>query len=360
VVGVRSKKVLQQAMASHLSQTVLFSPLPESRKPWTEFVFGVAGQSLAIALLLWVGVLHSSEVLHPAHPNYRSVIGIVPTPAPVNHTPQQPLRSQRPVLVAHLDPAEGLRLPTPQPKPKTETVPEVAPEVKMAAKLEPLPPTAAPVIPKRPIETNVFSTGSSAPQTVAKAPDKVQTGGFGDPNGVPAKASQGKAVNIAQLGSYDLPTGPGNGNGTGGANGTRGVVASSGFGNGVSTGDNNSRTISRSVQQAGFGDAVPVASASHSHSAESTAKIIPAEILSKPAPVYTEEARGLHIEGEVLLEVVLEASGKLHVLRVVRGLGHGLDDSAVRAAEQIRFKPALRDGQPADSTAVLHIVFQLA
>jgi hypothetical protein len=37
-----------------------------------------------------------------------------------------------------------------------------------------------------------------------------------------------------------------------------------------------------------------------------------------------------------------------------------LDEAATRAAEQIRFKPALRDGQPADSTAVLHIVFQLA
>jgi TonB family protein len=76
--------------------------------------------------------------------------------------------------------------------------------------------------------------------------------------------------------------------------------------------------------------------------------------------MYTDEARSLKIQGEVLLEVVLEASGKLRIVRVVRGLGHGLDDAAVRAAEQIRFKPALRDGQPADSTAVLHIIFQLA
>ena len=88
--------------------------------------------------------------------------------------------------------------------------------------------------------------------------------------------------------------------------------------------------------------------------------MVPAEILSKPTPAYTEEARRLRVEGEVLLEVVLEASGRVHVVRVVRGLGHGLDESAVRAAEQISFKPALRDGQPSDSTAVLHIIFQLA
>ena len=94
--------------------------------------------------------------------------------------------------------------------------------------------------------------------------------------------------------------------------------------------------------------------------AQAAAKIIPAEILSKPTPIYTEEARAKRIEGEVLLEVVFEATGKIRVLRVVRGLGHGLDDAAVHAAEQIRFKPALKDGQPSDSTAVVHIIFQLA
>jgi TonB family protein len=98
----------------------------------------------------------------------------------------------------------------------------------------------------------------------------------------------------------------------------------------------------------------------HSRPAEAVARAVPAEILSKPTPIYTQEARSLRIEGEVLLEVVLEASGSLRVVKVVRGLGHGLDDNAVKAAEQIRFKPAMRDGQPADSTVVLHIIFQMA
>jgi TonB family protein len=158
-----------------------------------------------------------------------------------------------------------------------------------------------------------------------------------------------------------MPTGPGYGNGTGGANGVRGVVASTGFGNGVATG--NARPAPKpTVQQAGFGDAdVPAPPTVQSRpAAQAAAKVVPAEILSKPVPVYTEEARSKRIEGEVLLEVVLEATGKLRVLRVVRGLGHGLDDAAVHAAEQIRFKPALKDGQPSDSTAVVHIIFQLA
>ena len=84
------------------------------------------------------------------------------------------------------------------------------------------------------------------------------------------------------------------------------------------------------------------------------------EILFKPNPVYTEDARRAHVEGEVLLSVIFKASGELAIVRVLSGLSYGLDDAAVRAAQQIRFKPAQRDGQAVDLPATLHIVFQLA
>ena len=86
----------------------------------------------------------------------------------------------------------------------------------------------------------------------------------------------------------------------------------------------------------------------------------PVVILDKPRPLYTEEARRLKLEGEVLIEVVFGANGQVRVVRVIRGMGHGLDESAVRAAQQIRYKPALRNGQPADFPATVHIEFQLA
>ena len=57
---------------------------------------------------------------------------------------------------------------------------------------------------------------------------------------------------------------------------------------------------------------------------------------------------------------MFNANGQLHVKRVVRGLGHGLDENAVAAADKMRFKPALRAGIPVDSTAIVHVVFQLA
>ncbi|MGD1079559.1 MAG: TonB family protein [Candidatus Sulfotelmatobacter sp.] len=345
-------------MAPTSRESGLFSSLPPWEMPWSDFVLSYGVQAVVVAIFVWIPLLHP-EILERPKPDYHA-IELVPTPVPVNHEPQRQL--PKPVLVARLDPPPAdLRLPAPlpQPKPKIENAP--APEVKIATKkLDPLPPSAAPVIPKQIVRTNVFSTGSSAPQTIDRAPQKVQTGGFGDPNGVPAKATQTRAVNIAQAGGFDMPTGPGYGNGTGGAKGARGVVASTGFGSGVATG-NVSTPSPGTVRQAGFGDAdVPAPPTVQSRPAQAEAKIIPAEILSKPVPIYTDEARAKRIEGEVLLEVVLEATGKLRVLKVVRGLGHGLDDAAVHAAEQIRFKPALKDGQPSDSMAVLHIIFQLA
>ena len=78
------------------------------------------------------------------------------------------------------------------------------------------------------------------------------------------------------------------------------------------------------------------------------------------SPRYEDFADPHATEGEVLVRVTFGAAGDLRVEQVVRGLGHGLDESALRAAQQIRFRPARRNGQPYDSTALVHIVFELA
>jgi TonB family protein len=347
---------------SYSAPDTLFSLLPKAKTPWTEFVFSTGTQAAAVAFLVWARLLYPTVVSPPEH-TFRSV-QLVSTPVPVNHRSQPLPDIPKPAVVAHLDPpANALRLPAPQPKAAAKVEPAPAPAVSIASrKLDPLPLDPAPVIPKQAVKTNVFSTGSSATPMIARAPSQVQTGGFGDPNGVPARSgNEGKAVNIAARGSFDLPAGPGYGNGTGGSKGVPGVVASSGFGSGTATENSRRQLSAGAVQSGGFASAdVPAAPTVRSHSAEAASRAVPAEIISKPTPIYTQEAKSLRIEGEVQLEVVLEASGNLRVLRVVRGLGHGLDDNAVKAAQQIHFKPAIRDGQPADSTVVLHIVFQLA
>ena len=84
------------------------------------------------------------------------------------------------------------------------------------------------------------------------------------------------------------------------------------------------------------------------------------EILDKPRPAYSEEARRLKIEGEVVVQALFAASGEVRVQRLIRGLGHGLDQKAIEAAEHIRFRPAMRGGRAADLVATVQITFQLA
>ncbi len=348
-------------MDSQASQLTL-GLLPEPRARWEKFVFSYGVQSLILTFVVAAALVHP-EILDMPLRDYH-FIGLVNTPPPVPQKPAPVRNFPTPKVAEVVTPRpEALRVPAELMPPKKAEVPEVqAPKVELAAKLDPIPDTK-PAIPRQLVRTNVFSTGSSATPTMAGAPQKVQTGGLGDPNGVPARDNNGRPITIAKLGSFDMPAGPGYGNGTGGAKGARGVVASAGFGNGIATGDHSGRlSASRgAVRQGGFGDADVVApSQPKSKTLEPVAKTIPAEITFKPRPVYTEEGRRLKVEGEVLLEVVFTSTGQVRVQRIMQGLGHGLDESAIRAAEKIQFKPALKDGQPADSPAVLHILFQLA
>ena len=71
-------------------------------------------------------------------------------------------------------------------------------------------------------------------------------------------------------------------------------------------------------------------------------------------------AHDLDHDGEVLVKVVFLANGSIEVVGVVHGLGHGLDESAISAAQKIKFKPAQREGAAIDYPATIHIVFELA
>jgi TonB family protein len=196
--------------------------------------------------------------------------------------------------------------------------------------------------------------GSSATPTVNAPVQKVQTGGEGKPN---------EHLVAASTGAFDLPPGAGTGNGAAGTNGIKGTIASAGFGNGIAQagqGDGRSSGRGATVQTAGFSAQQFSQGAARPQQAETGPATTPVEIISKPNPVYTEEARALRLQGEVLLEVSFGANGQLHVNRVVRGLGHGLDEAAIAAANKMKFKPAQHLNQPIDSTAIVHVVFQLA
>lgn len=314
----------------------------------------VHGLALTIAVLI--------PITHPQVVTLKSASAYVVMPLmteyqPPKHAPAAPKVKLPPAPRVELDASARLQVP----RPARPLEREIEPPKIAAAKFDPV--VAAPVAVRprlvREVKTGVLAQGSSAPATVKAPASKVQTGGFGDENGVNGEGRRDARLVIARLGSPDLPAfGGGYGNGTGGARGTRGAVASSGFGNGVAT--SVAGGTARQVQAGGFGDGAALASNPARRVQREAEDVKPVEIISKPRPVYTAEARQLKIEGEVLLDVTFGADGRLHVHRVDRGLGHGLDEAAMRAAEQIRFRPARRGGQPFDSTAVLHIVFELA
>jgi TonB family protein len=232
------------------------------------------------------------------------------------------------------------------------------PEAPKVAVNTPPPTLPKPPVPAKKVTEGLFDSGSSAKPTIKAPVRDVQTGGFGDPNGVPGKSNADRKLTVASVGNFDLPSGPGTGNGAAGAHRKQGVIASTGFGDGMAGAGSGDRNPPAAVNTGGFGDATTAQAATKR--ATRAAEATPVEILFKPKPAYTEEARKLHIEGEVLLDVMFGATGDIRVLKIVRGLGHGLDESAQRAAQQIRFNPAKRDGQPYDSDAVVHIVFAMA
>ncbi len=330
--------------------------LPENEWNWRTFIASYGIVTVLVLFLIGFGIILPDTLLITA--NYH-VTELIPRPA---LRPEQ-LPKARPLHAKLLPPEPVLQTPkliAPKPQPEEIEPPKVAMSNVAPAVLAPAS-GARPVL----IHTGDFAGTSVAP-TVNAPIAKVQTGEFGDPNGLKPSDNgkpAGKLIASA-AGSFDLSVGSGQGNGSGGAKGIKGTVASAGFGSGVATpGRGDGRSSGRGnarVQTSGFSSQEIAQNTPHIHRVDSSLLTTPVEITYKPNPAYTDEARYLRLEGEVLLEVEFSANGQLHVNRVVRGLGHGLDEAAVAAANKMHFKPALRYGQAMDSTAIVHVVFQLA
>lgn len=347
------------------------STLPQQKLSWRALGTSTVFQAAVAAALVAIPVFFPQRLVTQIE------YEVTPISAPMIEVP---VPRRQPVVRARVQPTPPLPVEQPQPQPHIAKLiapaplarPKVtAPRVRNAevprldqtltdAKFET--PVAEPVRPREPVKVGNLSTGSAEPQTIHAPVEKVQTGGFGDPDGVGGNGDPNRRTNIARVGSFALPPGPGYGNGTGGATGVRGAVASAGFGNGVaippSGGMGNAHGT---VKSSGFQSAEVTADAPRAkQQADAPPPVQAVVILAKPNPVYTDEARKLRIEGEVLVQVVFPPSGPVRVVRVTKGLGHGLDEAAMRAAEQIKFKPALQNGQPVDFPATVHIEFQLA
>jgi protein TonB len=82
--------------------------------------------------------------------------------------------------------------------------------------------------------------------------------------------------------------------------------------------------------------------------------------LVQPLPAYTEEARKARAEGIVLIQAIVRKDGTVDSFKVLRGLGYGLDESAINTiATKWRFKPGTFKGMPVDVQANIEVSFRL-
>jgi TonB family protein len=340
--------------------------LPEGKPRWNRIGLSAIVQVIAIGFVLLVPLLYPERIKTVLHMDIvqlaQPVIEIPVAPPPPKVRAKVPPPTPKPVV-------EPLKLNPQQPhifvtqkvvQPKIQKVEAKAPElapVLEAAKIDTS--TNQPKRPREDVKINNLNSGSAAPATVVAPVNKVQTGGFGDPNGVPGDGDPKKSTNINRKGSPALPGGPGYGNGTGGDKGIRGTVASTGFGNGTANPPQGGGRKGN-VQSTGFADQSVATEGPKKKTDAAASGTSSVTILDKPRPEYTAEGRSLKLEGDVVLDLVFLANGTVHVNKVISGLGHGLDESAIRAAQQIKFKPAKQDNQPVDFPARVRIEFHMA
>jgi TonB family protein len=147
-------------------------------------------------------------------------------------------------------------------------------------------------------------------------------------------------INIANYGDpLGIPGPPSSGPGTGGGIGTgTGGGVGSGKGGGVGPGEGGG--IGGGVFRVGGGVSAP-------------------SIVYRVEPTYSEEARKAKYQGVVVLSAIVRKDGTIEILKVVRGLGLGLDENAIQALKQWKFRPGMKNGVAVDVALNIEVNFSL-
>ena len=263
------------------------------------------------------------------------------------------------VVLPKVEPVEAPKpIPVPAPKPTPAVAPAPPKLVEAAAAPKPMP-------------VNLGKSASVVNHDVH--PTAVALGSASNPI-APSSRPATAAVNLGQRGLPGMPSanngggppasavnlGSGQPNGSMGGTGSRAIagVKLGGVTGGTPGGTGNG--IGSRPAQVSLGQAPPPPTATTASLAKAPVQKGP-QVLFKPRPVYTPEATAARIEGVVSVRIRVASSGAVSVVGVTAGLGHGLDQSAVRAVEGTRFKPAVdASGNPVDWEGVVNISFQMA
>ncbi len=333
-----------------------FGLLPEPEGRTVSFITSTLINLTTLAVIVIVGMTARQVIQR----HYEMTQLIVPT------NPPPPIKVKPPVMPKVPPPptppkvtleAQKIEMPKPKPAPKP---------IQMEAKVNlPQIRQAKPNIILAPQPKAALTAAMPAQSPEVKA--STAPVHLGETFGVTPNPNATRPATVAAIGNpYGGMEGP--------AVAPHGVVGSTGIGNGLRSGS-NSGVVGR-VASAGVPGEATTARTSYGKVASAGIPVVmqkaavtttdarpvstDLEVLSKPPVQYTSEARKLKVQGDVVLRVTFLASGQVVVDGLVHGLGHGLDAEARRVAEQIRFRPATRDGHPVDLTTNITITFQLA
>jgi periplasmic protein TonB len=82
-------------------------------------------------------------------------------------------------------------------------------------------------------------------------------------------------------------------------------------------------------------------------------------VIQKAEPEYTPEALEAKLVGSVILSLVVDTEGNPTEIKLIKGLGKGLDEKAVECLQKWHFKPGMRNGAPVSVGATVEINFRL-
>ena len=332
--------------------------------------------SIVINVVVAAGIIVLGYIVK-TNPTVAKQIAVLTLPPPPPVTAPVPKPPPPPPPKPIPTPREVLHPPKIVPPPPPEKVPEVKPipvPIPKPVVTQPAPPKAI-TPPPAPVKVNLAAAAPAHIPNNDVHPTPVR---LGQPDN-PLKPTTGPAVSQVNLGNQGAPgmnasntgSGPratsvnlGSGcpnctNLNGRDNGSREVKGVR-LGTPGSNGPLNSTNYANSPRQVQLQTAATPPPATTSQLRTATAAS-PPKVTYKPTPVYTAEAKSIHLEGTVSVRIRVTASGAVQVLGVTSGLGHGLDESALQAAQNTRFTPAKdASGNPVDWEGVVKINFQMS
>jgi TonB family protein len=340
------------------SERISFGLLPEAEGRSGSFVTAAVINTGILLTVLYIGMTAKHVLQEHRFQQTELIFPTTPPPEVKVKVPPPPKMPEPPKVQVKLE-APKINLPKIEPKPEPKPI-EMESKVKLPEMKAPKPAITLAPQPKAVLM-------AAAPAATPQQQQTTSAVHFGDMHGVTPNPNATKPATVAAIG-----------NPYGGAQGAavmpHGVVGSTGIGNGTQAGSNagafghvastgipggtgTSQGFTGKVGSVGIPQVTTPAPTA-------MAKAVPAstnlEVISKPAVQYTNEAKQLKVQGDVILRVTFTAAGHVVVESVVHGLGHGLDEEARRVAEQIRFRPATKNGQAVDLTTNITITFQLA